>query len=219
MKNIDINCCFCREALGMGNENVSRIYPEISNRDLHKSEKLRMVPCIGQLVPDHFMIITNSHYSSFGEALHFDCGLGEELGDMIVLYRDTFAECGGVFMFEHGVSGPSMGGCGIYHAHIHVIPDSKVLRESFLGFFPSGDAVGDYDLDNFIRGRLRLPENYLLIGVGDKVFVQSKTEPVESQYLRRRVSEALGLGEWNWRNFGRQSSFVERVSFGPELTK
>lgn len=114
-----------------------------------------------------------------------------------------------LLMFEHGASGPNAGGCGIDHAHLHLLnvpawldvfellsdrPAEK-LFQSLEAAWAFSEVIG--------------MQSYLLVGTPELGFrITSNEKPIPSQLLRRRLADKLGLPRWDWRKFPTQESFM-----------
>jgi len=91
------------------------------DRILFQSEHFVAVPTIGSLVEGWLLIVTKHHHLCMGElaADRFD-----ELDQFkLEVARSVERNYGPVAIFEHGPSLPKQGvGCGVDHAHLHVVP-------------------------------------------------------------------------------------------------
>ena len=113
-------------------------------------------------------------------------------------------------LFEHGVRGSSAGGCGVEHAHLHMVPFPSEnepiagLRREFA--FEPIDTLGD------LGRRVPSKSPYLYYEQRDGKKWVVGVDYVPSQYLRKAVATSLGTHQWDWRNASTQRSLLESVS-------
>lgn len=112
-------CVICDEAEGRRSVNFTDRYPEVASRTLWNDGALFTMPCIGQLSADHFLVMPVEHRSTWRECVHEIGRLDEAIGQTAALLEISAPE---LLVFEHGAREPRDGGCGIYHAHLHVVP-------------------------------------------------------------------------------------------------
>lgn len=205
------SCCFCDE-IGHGpNRNFASRYPEITNRIIWSDGKLFAMPCIGQLQPNHFMILPVAHYATFREAAYYIDRIDERIGAAIsYLTPNPGANDTSSLVFEHGARDPNDGGCGIYHAHIHVVPMTKTLNLQTIfdiEFNRQGKSLAQIFDEEPIDG------SYALAGYwGGSIALASLLRPLPSQFMRRKLSVALGVPEWDWRKSGRERTVLDALS-------
>ncbi|MXN75919.1 HIT domain-containing protein [Burkholderia sp. 4701] len=207
------DCVFCRELAGKTNTNFARLYPDLAGggRFIASNERFVAFPCIGQLAPMHSLIIPRTHVSTMREA----CSQGD---DWVTSFTDVLHKLNRhygisdevILYFEHGVREPSGGGCGIYHAHLHVLPQAGHIQPHQLG-----DVSHAVHFDSLLDA-LSTGENlgdYVLTGSRKNYFaVEERADPLPSQTLRKRVADALGyVGNWDWRASGRESSLLDAL--------
>lgn len=98
-------------------------------------------------------------------------------------------------VFEHGIVGQT-----VKHAHLHIIPEIRIIADRIKKDFPSSDFVSINSLDELQSLYTAKKEPYLVWKdpLGMKV---CWNPPAPPQYLRIVVAEALGRPERaNWRN-------------------
>lgn len=206
-----VSCCFCDEVESGPNQNFAARYPEVASRILWTDGKLFAMPCIGQLQPNHFMIMPVMHSATLREAAQFIDRLDERIGDAIsnLLPRLGVANARSL-VFEHGARDPQDGGCGIYHAHLHVVPVSEVHDlPSILNleFTRQGRSLAD------VFAQQTFGDAYALAGYwGESLGLANLPGPLPSQYMRRQLSAALGITQWDWRKSGRESAVLAALS-------
>src|SRR5262245_23869638 len=80
-----------------------------------------VVPTVGALVEGWLLIVSKDPYVCMGA---IDAGLHDELSELLVFCSTAVRECfGAAAIFEHGPSSTGLRvGCGVDHAHVHVLP-------------------------------------------------------------------------------------------------
>jgi diadenosine tetraphosphate (Ap4A) HIT family hydrolase len=93
---------------------------EIADQILFESENFVVVPTVGSIIPGWLLIIPRSHFLSIGS---FDPDRFHELAKIKETATEALRDCfGPVWSFEHGtVRERESVGCGIDHAHLHVV--------------------------------------------------------------------------------------------------
>jgi diadenosine tetraphosphate (Ap4A) HIT family hydrolase len=186
-------CDFCNELSGADRGEFGRRHPTIHNRTVWVNSDLAVLPTLGPLTRGHSLIVPREHFTACAsmpapvrrqvEDLVLDCATRERAAGRDLLW------------FEHGAAAPgSSGGCGIVHAHLHLIPTPSGWNRPVL---PSEIVFG---LAN-PRRWLDTPApdtDYLLVGQVDNVCVAS-IDWVPSQMLRRWLAPSLGAAQWDWR--------------------
>src|ERR1700678_2335133 len=102
-----------------------------------ETELLVAVPSVGPLVPGWLLVIPKQHALSFGavDASNLSA-LMADIQRIAMGWRDLF---GPLAWFEHGpAEARSSAGCGIDHAHMHLVPTGHfdLLREARELFSP-----------------------------------------------------------------------------------
>jgi diadenosine tetraphosphate (Ap4A) HIT family hydrolase len=189
----DSGCTLCNAVFGVGSD-------ERWNQIIFESPNFAVIPSLGSLVEGWLLIVPKKHFISAAV-------LPEPLlGEMMQLKQDVSEalalDYGQVCIFEHGpVSAGRSTGCGVDHAHVHVVPVAADLITASQPYLPGGV--------NFNRGTLRDCRieaekgfDYLYVeqpvGVGFVAF----SKKFESQTFRRGVASIYGCSsEYNWRNY------------------
>jgi len=111
----------CRYCSGLLNKQNFKALLAPWNTILYESDNFIVVPTLGSLIEGWLLIISKEHYLCMGALPGF---LHSELQELLDLISNKLI---GVYgpptVFEHGPSkeGEDMG-CGIDHAHLHVVP-------------------------------------------------------------------------------------------------
>jgi diadenosine tetraphosphate (Ap4A) HIT family hydrolase len=199
-------CDFCDEFSGGDNNAFSLRYEEIDNRTVFVTDNFRVLPSLGQIVEGHLMIVPTAHYATMGD---LPLTLSTELETLSNLVRVALSQTyGNCVLFEHGTRGPEGGGCGIYHAHLHVVPlcDEKdpiyELKElhSFL-------EIGGFEE----LARTSYGYSYLYYETLSSQRYVCRVEHLPSQYMRRFLAQFIGKSQWNWREVGKEPELCSAV--------
>jgi diadenosine tetraphosphate (Ap4A) HIT family hydrolase len=211
MQHFDSGCVFCRELHGQRDTNFAARYPEVTSRIVAQTPSLVAFPCIGQLAPGHFLVVPKRHYCTFAEASRTNPKLIAEFTNILTdVHRLLDCKPNSSLVFEHGTSGPSDGGCGIYHAHVHIVPCSghidlnSVIEFSNIGIF---DSITD-TWPNIDDGQAYIAYGSQLHGFN----ATHLDQPLPSQYLRKVVANVLGYSNWDWRTHGREADLLKMLA-------
>lgn len=178
---------------------------------LYETDHFAVVPTVGALVEGWLLIVTKQPYLCMG-------AVGEELLYELSSLKDhvssVLRQCyGEVAVFEHGPSKPRQGvGCGVDHAHLHVLPVAYSLIERVPAIT---DTVLDWQIVENVRTVRKfsdadIPYLYVEQSIG-KARIAAAWDP-PSQLFRRVVADAIGLPkEFDWRNNPMESNVVSTV--------
>jgi diadenosine tetraphosphate (Ap4A) HIT family hydrolase len=201
-------CDFCDEFAG-GQENVySRLYgDELANRVLCRSEEFAVLPSLGQLAEGHLLIVPIKHYTATAD---LSSDLHEQFSCLVASVRRTLSHIySPPVLFEHGVRGSSAGGCGVEHAHLHMVPflsDNEPITELRREFaFEPINTLSD------IGRRVPSKSPYLYYEQADGKRWVVGVDYAPSQRLRKAVATSLGT-QWDWTKAGTQRSLLESVA-------
>lgn len=203
------NCVFCSELAGSRKTNFAVRYPELGDRVIATTPSLVAFPCLGQLSPGHFLIVPRFHNFTFRHVQHAVPEVHDEFVYLLNRVHEVLAlDLRGSLIFEHGACDPADGGCGIYHAHVHIVPKASLIsHEDAIGFQPAHRATS---LRQVWQGRAN--SSYVLAGSVDTGFSWSDlASPLPSQSLRRNVARSLKVDEWDWRKATRETAMFEAL--------
>lgn len=184
------HCRYCTGFLSpKGTERQS-----IWNTTLMESQHFLVVPTLGMLVPGWLLIITKEHYLNMG-LLPDD--LYSELEEIKKTVRQKVKEqFSSPVIFEHGPGYPGeSSGCGIDHAHWHVVPLSFDLLPELTAHFPGRRIASTLKIK-------KVPSDTTTY-----IFYENQTEDAHlfhvnslpCQFLRRLIAEKTGKREhWDW---------------------
>ena len=178
------------------------------SRDVLTTTDFRVFPSIGQLVEGYLLITPKAHYAALDE---MPAQLFDEFSAVHKSVRTAMsAEYGPSICFEHGARAPINGGCGIYHAHLHILPFGEVgdPTQELKNRFP-------YEQIGHFRDIAQLTEKsspYLFYEDAELNKYVFLVDNLPSQYMRRRIAETLGGIGWDWRNEGREDRLLQTLN-------
>lgn len=207
------DCVFCRELNGSRDTNFAARYPEIQSRLIYETESLVAFPCIGQLVKGHFLIVPKNHDCTLAQTHKRLNNLNQELTHLLrEVHLILGFELNNSLIFEHGALGPNDGSCGIYHAHLHVLPSTSKIDASKLYNFESSDPIKNIES---VLKNTAIDKPYIFAGnLRDGFYQKLLEEQLPSQTLRKAVATQLNKNDWDWRKAGREEnmlSILEKV--------
>lgn len=197
------SCDFCDEfAGGLSNSFYARYQGHPDTRFVLSTENFHVFPSIGQLVDGYLLVAPKKHYTTYDE---IPCVFWAEFERLHAFLKSTLFNLYGPCMtYEHGAR--SEGGCGIYHAHMHLVPFSGAtdLLGELKKRFPWHVLPKMIDLCE----QQEKPSSYLYCEAPDSTRYLFLTNSLPSQFMRRLLSEALGSDDWDWRVAGREQRLL-----------
>ncbi|SDU33157.1 HIT family protein [Nitrosomonas ureae] len=201
------DCVFCREIEGSRNTNFAIRYPEITSRIICETDSLIAFPCIGQLTEGHFLIVSREHDCTFKQVHSRLALLPDELDELNKRVHEQLGiNINSSLFFEHGALNQLNGGCGIYHAHLHVVPNAGNVHPKNIFNFENENP--HFSIDSTWKN-LPMGNSYVFAGSKEHGFYcRLIYSPLPSQTLRKNVAHALGLDEWDWRKTSREANMI-----------
>lgn len=193
-------CEFCDELRHAESSRFRRLYPNVMSRLVLEGPRLVAMPTLGQLFKGSMLVLPRAHVET---AARMSEGQLCELETCIAELERRLAGFGNCVLFEHGAICASGASCGIYHAHVHVVPVPRgVSCQSILeGKIQLGDGFA-----SALRG-LRNASSYLIFRDTTGLTAWrdlSLTHPYRfpSQYVRRRLAHHFQIERsWDWRQY------------------
>ncbi len=123
-------------------------------------------------------------------------------------------------LFEHGAKCCSDIGCGIFHAHLHVVPvPHQVSWEDLIPFPPTSSNSLKNAWDN-----LKNVGSYILLKDTNNNINFLRTEYFEeglfeSQFIRQALVNYFQIDKpWNWREYNMpEESLIETIDFFQDI--
>jgi diadenosine tetraphosphate (Ap4A) HIT family hydrolase len=158
------------------------------------------IPTLGHLFPGYLLLVPKFHAERFAD---LDPSLSGEWKSLVQSY-DVFLQSP-TLVYEHGALGFSGGACGIYHAHIHIVPLPRGIHTNEI-FGDRFDERRLFPLKGIeALNELRSSIEYLFTrdSFGEVIAAtrKSATEPFfPSQFVRKRIVEIFNLSQpLDWR--------------------
>ncbi len=187
------DCKFCRIARHDSKYGINK---KIENVFLEESDNFALIPALGPLTENHFLIISKKHYnnlSSMGKkAIKEYHNFYLKISKAKTLKNSKFIE------FEHGSTSADNAGASIVHTHIHILP----LVTDLINSVKSKLKV--ISLINNINELSNIKESHIWIRQHRSKFCVFRAMGLPSQFLRREVANLLGHNEWNWKKYPRR---------------
>ncbi len=195
------NCRFCTEIESFKDSIFNQVYAfkSLENRIVLQSNNFIVIPSLAQLIPYSYMIIPKEHIETTAEV---NSEYYSELLDLASKVESKLNR--NCILFEHGAGLFTGSGCGIYHAHVHIIPIKSNFRVSeLLG-------VKYFNFDDFteMMEMLRTSNNYVFYRDSKgkyycKIHENSDESDLfifQSQFLRKWIISKFNLNkEWDWK--------------------
>jgi diadenosine tetraphosphate (Ap4A) HIT family hydrolase len=198
-------CDFCNELQGKSDNSFRRIYrDEPASRVLYRSNNFAVIPSLGQILEGYLLVLPIKHFKALGDLsrllLEEFAAVSECVGKIL---RDQY---GPYILFEHGTRSEGVGGCGIYHAHLHAVPLAQVPDpvDALTSTFPCAKLAQVNEIGERSAG---LPA-YLFYQDSNARLYLFDTGPLPSQYMRKVLADALGGKDWNWRDAEREERLL-----------
>ena len=201
-------CDFCDELSGKPANAFHAIYGgDLKSRILFQSETFAVIPSLGQIVEGYLLVLPSRHSRALGDLSAVDVNelaeISQRVGEILT------KEYGPYVLFEHGTRFDGVGGCGIYHAHLHAAPLAPILGRSdpvsiLKENFPYEEMTNLREINKRTAGL----SCYLFYQDSEARGYLFKTGPLPSQYVRKLLAQALGEQVWNWRDVGREERLL-----------
>lgn len=203
-------CDFCAEF------GIDQQGNRLNRRPVWLSDVIAVTPTIGPLTSGHLLMLPRRHATSFGQLSGAEwSGVVTALAGVESILTRRF---GGAIAFEHGTSGaPMAGGCGIDHAHMHLVPQATPLK--VLPPVPNASwrQLDDGWCDDLQALAARMtPYVYMRTVEGTRFVTAARSLP--SQFVRRWVAEQLGTAGWDWKESNPITDFAEANKWMAEET-
>lgn len=194
------NCEFCKEIEGIKTGSFHQIYGKSAgSRIIYQDDLFFVVPTLGQLFKHSLLILPKNHLESLSELKNDEL---RNLQSVFTKVKESLKKYGSVVGFEHGAKSCTKGGCGIYHAHLHLIPLPYEI--SMFDFFKHRHILSS-SLTSGLSQLVDAKEYLLAINPDNTcgtLNLSNFSEEYPSQYFRRKLSEHFSLeSSWDWRKY------------------
>lgn len=198
------DCEFCAELSHSVPNRFADIYGPSLSRVLIRQSGFVVLPTIGQIFEGSLLILPECHVERMAALPSQQRETCLELVEVVVSRLSSY---GNPIVFEHGAAACTNGACGIYHAHLHVVPvphDSGLQCHELM---PTDQFETSATLSEALANIAQV-EEYLLLRATNREVAYLKITPefrplVPSQWFRRRLAERFDLRRpWDWRLYG-----------------
>lgn len=198
-----MKCDFCSEFRGEAGSQFSEKYPDFDSRIVFEDQDFLVLPTIGQIFPNSFLILPRTHYQTCGE---MPAPLRSKLERIVGSVLSSLHGAYDFLVFEHGAKAHTGASCGIYHAHTHIVPIPSNLHVDIKKIFPDHSRVCSSLVEAL--DIVKDSEDYLMLGTGQE-FLTARVSDLgfvpRSQYFRRQLVKYLQVDEeWDWRKYDKQ---------------
>lgn len=178
------------------------------NEPLIETKNFVVIPSLGALVEGWVLVVPKEHEISMGA---LPLTLREEAAEIErqtrVALRNQYEKP--VIAFEHGPSAENHGtGCGVDHAHLHLVPLECDLLTCVRPFVPATTEWKACDWDDLAKAHAA-GLDYLYFRPEGRNGLMALSQDFGSQVFRKAIASFLRLeSEFNWREYPQ----VETVS-------
>ncbi len=184
-----------------------------SDTVLYRDKDLIVCPTLGSFLPFWYLIIPTQHYLNFSDWERSAVG-NSAASQIRRLVVNALGEDADFIWFEHGPSKRgSITGCGVDHAHLHVILDSGFSAADLLQA-TAQLGVKSWHRSTFddVFGHRTDEGEYLAFGDSSTGHFKNLLEPVGSQFFRRAVYCLRGnRSDWDYRQHPHQDIAQQSV--------
>ena len=154
-----------------------------------------LLPSLGALSRGHTLLVPRSHVHAF-----VGSGPPVDVENRLRVASELVASVyGPLVIFEHGTWSPrSSGGCGVCHAHVHLVPVPGDCPDLLPAEYVWSELPATGWAAHIARHGLAV--DYLLYWPPSAAPVVAYDNSAPSQLLRKHVAGLLGFGSWNWRD-------------------
>jgi len=200
------HCTYCRNIFSSMIQDQREPWDKI----IHETSGFVVTPTVGALIEGWTLIISRRHVPAMGALTEEEF---YELKDLVVRVRNLVEqEYGNTIIFEHGPACEGTNfGCGIDHAHFHVVPLSisiaplvEVELESNLMW----ETIADLrDLSKIHQKGI----SYLyILENGTNRGILARLQDIPSQFMRRLIASLLGIPNlYDYREYSFRQNVVE----------
>lgn len=195
----DTTCEFCVELSRPRASRFWRNYHHVlPSRLAVESEDFVALPTMGQIFRGSVLILPRQHHEAFALIPETK---RESLYPLLDIVAQVTSNLGHLVLFEHGARAHTEGGCGIYHAHLHIVPvPAPVLWPEILQI-PASTAPS---LESALRKVSQCDEYLLFHDTSGETAYITPQPPLTfgSQYFRRALARHFAITRsWNWRDY------------------
>lgn len=176
-------CCYCQSFLSGNNKHSW-------DQVLYESDNFVVVPSLGSIVPGWLLLVPKVHVIRYA---NIDDEYSSEINDLKKdVTFDLENSFGPVTEFEHGPSEQgSLLGCGIDHAHLHLVSLGFSMSEAITKFSPIDYKWNAIKKDSLIHSLKQIDQGYLYYSEPNGSTRYSIVKSPVSQYFRLIIAKAV----------------------------
>ena len=202
------NCCKFGSRLADGNRETVRPWDAI----LFESENFVAVPTLGALVEGWVLLVPRVHHLCVGS---FSSLLMDEFQAFRTNVQDALNSAyGRIVAFEHGPA--RMGhpaGCGVDHAHLHLVPWHGSFGETVREYAPSVIAWTRSRGLGELAARHLSNETYLYYEEASGEAWCGTSDEIPSQFFRKVIARATDQEErYDWKSHSGLTAILSTIS-------
>ena len=201
-------CCFCGDGRFHFNNKVG--LPSIESV-VYNDDHVFAMPDIAPFVEGHYLIVSEKHLLSFGEA---DSETRQSLiKAKSYLENSKLLKGRRLLSFEHG-SVSSINSVCIEHAHTHILPIPEDVDITQIDNFICKNPAVNNEKIKVDRESLALytinNQPYVYYEINDESWMYPVSTPLLPQFSRRLIAYILGINEFRWGDMCKLPEFQEK---------
>jgi ATP adenylyltransferase len=165
---------------------------------LHRDDHVFVVPSVGSLVEGWLLAVPQRHVVALVDLYPEERA---QFAAVTTRFENVLrSRYGDIVLFEHGPAAEGrLAGCGVDHAHMHLVPTGVDLLKGAavvapdLRFTRAQNLWDAEDAHNSGRDYVFLRDQ-----AGDSWLAAAEASP--SQLFRRVLARAMNLAEWDWKS-------------------
>ena len=208
-----IDCSFCNEFKKMEGSDFWNIYgSSMESRIVDEEPPFLAIPTIGQLFKGSILILPRHHIERMADIEDEEF---KKLKKLVERIEKKLSHFGNSIIFEHGARSCTNGSCGIYHAHLCIVPLPYSISKQDMLFEADMFSENLYDAFSGIKKW----DQYLLFRDAHGIYwfkeINKENQKLyPSQYFRRRIVEKFKLkNNWDWRKYEREDDVYETLNY------
>ncbi len=179
---------------------------------LHDTGTMIVTPTLGSIVPNWILAIPKRH------AVNAARWAQGEQNTVLVAVKEIIHSFGrdarDVIWFEHGATEPlSTVGCGVDHAHIHIILTPPFSFERLCEEAQAEVALGWSSGRGNAYAAIDSSQSYLVAGRSDQFLLAQSVETAGSQFFRKAIARIVNQdAAWDYRSHPHMENVAETIA-------
>lgn len=202
-------CELCEELSNPSSSRFGQLYRGKANsRIVDQEDGFVAMPTLGQLFKGSLLILPVQHVETMAQVPSASI---DSLFALLKRLEERLQSLGLPVLFEHGAKCSSGGGCGIHHAHFHLVPLPKPI--DLTDILPNTTHRAKNLIDALTQ--LQRSDEYVLFrDTGGYIAFQEVTDEQSrkqfpSQYFRRQLTQHFHRKQaWDWRAYTYQEPWL-----------